>query len=110
MMSIFKANINTQDYEPHPPYKEKTHYLRKSTDADGRVLRAGFLIADPEKDAPGDGAGDDNVFVIEGRAIIRTDEGEVVEIGPGDFVSCPKGVKTHWEIVERLKVVFVYVE
>jgi uncharacterized cupin superfamily protein len=109
-MPVFKTSLETATYEPHPPYDEVAHYLRKSKGPDGRVLRAGFIIAEPQEGVLAAGDGDDNVFVLEGHAIVRTDEGEVIDLRPGDYASFPKGISQDWRIVERFKAVFVYVE
>ena len=42
-------------------------------------------------------------YIIQGRAIIHYGDGESVEIGKGDFVEFPSGLKCRWEIVEDLK-------
>jgi uncharacterized cupin superfamily protein len=109
-MPVYLTSLATAKYEPHPPNDEVTHYLRRSEGPDGRVLRAGFVIAQPETGVIGDGAGDDNVFVLEGHAIVRTADGETTHLRPGDFASFPKGLAQEWEIVEQFKAVFVYVE
>jgi uncharacterized cupin superfamily protein len=109
-MPVFRTSVDTDDYEPHPPYDERAHYLRKSSGPDGRVLRAGFVIAEVQDGVIGDGKGDDTVFVLEGKAMVTTAEGETLELKPGDFVSFPKGVAQTWTIVERFKAAFVYVE
>ena len=109
-MPVFKSSLATATFEPHPPNKEVTHYMRKSGGPDGRVLRAGIVIAEPEEGVVGDGAGDDTVFVLEGHAVVRTADGETVDLRPGDFASFPKGLAQVWQIVERFKAVFVYVE
>jgi ethanolamine utilization protein EutQ (cupin superfamily) len=109
-MPVFKTSLATATYEPHPPYDERAHYLRKSQGPDGRVLRAGFMIAEVQDDVLADGLGDDNVFVLEGHAIVETGEGETIDLRPGDFASFPKGVKQAWRIVERFRAAFVYVE
>jgi uncharacterized cupin superfamily protein len=109
-MAVFKTSLSTATFEPHPPYDEVTHYLRKTVGPDGRVLRAGFVIAQPEEGVLAEGAGDDTVFVLEGHAIVKTADGETIDLLPGDYVSFPKGIAQEWHIVERFKAVFVYVE
>lgn len=109
-MPVFKSSLSTATFEPHPPHNEVTHYMRKSSGPDGRVLRAGIVIAEPEEGIEGDGGGDDTVFVLEGHAVVRMGDGETVDLRPGDFASFPKGSAAVWQIVERFKAVFVYVE
>lgn len=109
-MPVYKSNVASATFEPHPPFDEVSHYVRKWSGPGGRVLRVGFVIAQPQDGVVGDGAGDDNVFVLEGHAIVTTAEGEVIDLRPGDFASFPKGVAQDWQIVERFKAAFVYVE
>jgi mannose-6-phosphate isomerase-like protein (cupin superfamily) len=109
-MPVFKTSLSTAVYEPHPPYDERAHYLRKSGGSGERVLRAGFVVAEVQDGVHSDGAGDDTVFVLEGRAVVHTADGEEVQLSPGDFVSFPKGVAQVWTILERFRIAFVYVE
>ena len=41
-------------------------------------------------------------FTIQGKVIVETDI-ETVEIGEGDFVTFPKGLKSVWDIKENIK-------
>lgn len=41
-------------------------------------------------------------LIIEGRAMAKTDEGDV-EFGAGDYVIFPKGLKCTWEIKEKIR-------
>ena len=40
-------------------------------------------------------------YVVEGKAIIHTDDG-TVEFGAGDYVVMPKGLTCKWEITEKI--------
>lgn len=109
-MQVYRDNLSDARYEPHPPLREQVHYVRKSGGDGERVLRCGFIIAEPQDGIPGDIAGDDQVFVLEGRAVIETEAGDRIELVPGDLASFPKGLKATWQIIERFKAVFTYVE
>jgi quercetin dioxygenase-like cupin family protein len=108
-MPVYKTSLSTAEYEPDLEHKEVKHYLRKSEPGE-RVLRAGFIIAQPEQGVPGSGHGDDNVFVLAGEAHVTMADGEKVVLKAGDFASFPKGTPQTWDIIEEFKVVFVYVE
>jgi ethanolamine utilization protein EutQ (cupin superfamily) len=109
-MLPFKTNVATTEYVQSSEYDEKHHYLRKS-EGSWSVLRAGFVIAQPEEGVAGSGEGDDNVFVLAGEAhVIVADSDEPVILRAGDFVSFPKGKPQTWNIVEEFRAVFVYVE
>ena len=41
-------------------------------------------------------------YILEGRAIVTPENGEPVEIGRGDLVTFPKGMKCTWKITEYL--------
>ena len=41
-------------------------------------------------------------LILEGKAIIKTSEGNV-EFGAGDYVVFPKGLKGTWEIKKKLR-------
>ena len=109
-MKPFRTNLSTTDYVQSTEYNEKLHYLRKS-EGNWTILRAGFVIAQPEQSVPGSGAGDDTVFVLAGEAHVTIpDEEEPVVLRQGDFVSFPRGVPQTWNIVEEFRAVFVYTE
>lgn len=42
-------------------------------------------------------------FILEGRAKVQPEGGEVVEFGPGDMVTFPKGMKCTWDIKQAVK-------
>jgi hypothetical protein len=41
---------------------------------------------------------EETCFLLEGDVRITTDEGQVVELGKGDLVTFPRGLKCVWEI------------
>ena len=109
-MIPFKTNVSTTDYVQSSDYNERHHYLRRS-EGKWTVLRAGFVIAQPEEGVVGTGAGDDTVFVLAGEARVTIpDADQSVVLRAGDFVSFPRGVPQTWDIIEEFRAVFVYVE
>ena len=42
-------------------------------------------------------------YLLEGKAVVETDDGEKVQFGKGDFVIFPKGLSCVWEIKEPVK-------
>jgi uncharacterized cupin superfamily protein len=42
-------------------------------------------------------------YLLEGKAVIETNDGEKVQFGKGDFVTFPKGLSCVWEIKEPVK-------
>lgn len=45
-------------------------------------------------------------YILEGKVVVTTDEGEEVEINKGDLVLFPKGLKCKWKILEPIKKVY----
>ncbi len=50
----------------------------------------------------------ETAYVREGRVIVRTDEGDDVEIKAGDIVTFPNGMKCTWEVKETIRKVFMF--
>ena len=42
-------------------------------------------------------------YLLEGKVVVETEEGEKVEFGKGDFVTFPKGLSCIWDIKEPVK-------
>ena len=42
-------------------------------------------------------------YLIEGKVVVETEDGEKVEFGKGDFVKFPKGLSCVWDIKEPVK-------
>ena len=42
-------------------------------------------------------------YLLEGKVVVKTEDGESVEFGKGDFVTFPKGLKCTWEVKEPVK-------
>jgi uncharacterized cupin superfamily protein len=104
---ILRTHVDTEDYEPLPPYNERFHYLTR-IGVEDRPFRAGFVVAEPQKDVIDEVPKDGAIFVLEGEAHVETADGEAVILKPGDFVSFQKGVTQTWEIVSRFKAAVVF--
>ena len=46
-------------------------------------------------------------YVLEGKVKVTTEEGEV-EIGKGDLVTFPKGLKCVWKVEKRIEKVYKF--
>jgi len=42
-------------------------------------------------------------YLLEGKVVVETENGEKVEFGKGDFVAFPKGLSCIWDIKEPVK-------
>jgi uncharacterized cupin superfamily protein len=42
-------------------------------------------------------------YVLEGRVVVTPDDGEPVEIQPGDLVTFPVGMSCTWRVVEPIR-------
>jgi uncharacterized cupin superfamily protein len=42
-------------------------------------------------------------YLLEGKVVVETEDGEKVEFGKGDFVTFPKGLSCVWDIKEPVK-------
>ncbi len=42
-------------------------------------------------------------YILEGRVIVETKDGQKVEIKKGDFVTFPKGLSCRWDIKEPIR-------
>ena len=42
-------------------------------------------------------------YLLEGRVVVETEDGEVVEFGRGDFVTFPRGLSCTWDVKEPVK-------
>jgi len=45
-------------------------------------------------------------YILEGKAVIETPNGDKVEISRGDLVLFPKGLKCCWQILEKIRKVY----
>ncbi len=42
-------------------------------------------------------------YLLEGKVTVKTEDGEEVEFGKGDYVTFPKGLSCRWEVKEPVK-------
>ncbi|MDD5504077.1 MAG: cupin domain-containing protein [Candidatus Omnitrophica bacterium] len=47
-------------------------------------------------------------FLIEGKAVIRTEKGGEIIITKGDLVKLPKGIVCAWQVVESIRKVYTF--
>ena len=46
---------------------------------------------------------DERAYVLEGKVRVTPEGGSAVEIGKGDLVLFPKGMKCKWDVVEKIR-------
>jgi len=49
---------------------------------------------------------DERAYVLEGKVRVIPEGGPPVEIGKGDLVLFPKGMKCRWEVQEKIRKVY----
>lgn len=42
-------------------------------------------------------------YLLEGKVVVETEDGEKVEFGKGDFVTFPRGLSCTWDIKEPVR-------
>ena len=47
-------------------------------------------------------------YLFEGKANVRPEAGDEVEIKKGDLVKFPKGLKCNWDVSEKIRKVYVF--
>ena len=47
-------------------------------------------------------------YILEGQVDITTEDGEIVSIGPGDFVVFPRGLKCEWKVRQSVLKYFSF--
>ncbi|MFH0823210.1 MAG: 16S rRNA (adenine(1518)-N(6)/adenine(1519)-N(6))-dimethyltransferase RsmA [Pseudomonadota bacterium] len=53
-------------------------------------------------------ADDETAYVFEGRVTVKTDAGDSVDIGAGDLVTFPKGMKCTWTVHETIRKMYKF--
>jgi uncharacterized cupin superfamily protein len=48
----------------------------------------------------------ETAYVFEGKVTVQTEDGDKVEIEPGDLVTFPKGLKCTWTVHEKIRKVY----
>ena len=49
----------------------------------------------------------ETAYILDGKVIVKTPDGSV-EIGKGDIVTFPKGLKCTWEVKEKIRKVYTF--
>ena len=50
----------------------------------------------------------ESCYILEGQVDITTEDGEIVSIGPGDFVIFPRGLKCEWKVRQSVLKYFSF--
>jgi len=106
--SVPVSTITATSYEPFMVEGEhvgEVHWLRVGSGGEGQ-LYAGLWTCEP-RDIPYTFPGDETFQVLEGEVHIELEDGESVDLKPGDIVSFTKGQKAHWTITKPFKKFFV---
>ncbi len=85
--------------------KGRVHWLRQEGVGEGMLL-TGIFTSEPST-FPYEFAGDETFHFIEDRVTIQMENGEGVDLKPGDIASYPKGAKSTWKIHEPFRKFFV---
>lgn len=48
----------------------------------------------------------ETAYVFKGRAAVIAEDGQQAELGPGDLVVFPKGLKCRWKVTEQIEKVY----
>ena len=48
----------------------------------------------------------ETAYIFKGKVMVSTNDGSKVEIRPGDLAVFPKGLKCHWQVLERIEKVY----
>jgi uncharacterized protein len=51
---------------------------------------------------------DETAYVKEGLVKVRTEYGQEVELGAGDLVFFPRGLKCTWTVVQTIRKVYIF--
>ncbi len=112
-MQTFRSRVDApSDFEDFPidgvvagELKGRVHWLRQEGVGEGMLL-TGIFTGEPST-FPYQYAGDETFHVIEGSVTIQMENGESVDLKPGDIASFPKGAKSTWVIHEPFRKFFV---
>lgn len=108
---IRHSNIKATDYEPfsldavdgNP--NGKVHWLKVSPEGEP-LLYAGFFTADPATFTYTFG-GNETFNLLEGEVRIELENGDRIDMVPGDVAAFPKGHRSTWTIKSPFKKFFV---
>jgi uncharacterized cupin superfamily protein len=112
MAEFFSTRVDADGFEPYPldpadiiegEPNSRVHWLRQDEDTG---LYTGIFRADPVKTRYA-WAQDETVHILEGEVRIEFDDGDAIELGPGDVASFRKGDSAVWDIKSPLREFFV---
>lgn len=111
---IHHSNINATEFEPFPldavkgNPNGKVHWLKASAEGEP-LLYAGFFTVDPSTFTY-TFSGNETFHLLEGEVSIELENGDRLDMVPGDVASFPKGHPSTWTIKSPLKKFFVISE
>lgn len=83
----------------------KIQYL-VNENSDARKLTIGVLTAEGPSTVRSRLRGDEAVYIIDGTAVVRIDDGPTIGLVAGDSLFLPKGTQCTWEIPGPMKEFF----
>jgi hypothetical protein len=83
----------------------RIHFLRRKG-SEGNTYMSGVFTVQPSV-VRSTIVLDETVLVLEGQARLELDDGQVLELGPGDVAFLAKGTKLHWHFLTPFKELFV---
>jgi uncharacterized protein len=113
-MSTLAARQVPASQEPLPPMPLAAESIREGTpQAFGAVL----LQSDDKRVSSGlwecspgrftwDFVWDEFVHLHAGHVIVTTQDGQRIELKAGDFATFPRGLKTEWQVLEKVRKTF----
>jgi uncharacterized cupin superfamily protein len=113
-MSTLTARQVRKSSEPLPPMPLAAESIREGKpEAFGAVL----LQSDDKRVSSGlwecspgrftwDFVWDEFVHVHSGHVIVTTQDGQRIELRAGDFATFPRGLKTEWQVLEKVRKTF----
>lgn len=113
-MNTLTARHVRASSEPLPPMPLAPESIREGTpQAFGRIL----LQSDDKRISSGlwectpgrftwDFTWDEFVHVHVGHVVVTTEDGRRIELRAGDFAAFPRGLKTEWQVLERVRKTF----
>jgi uncharacterized cupin superfamily protein len=111
MAEFFTTRVDADGFEPYPldpadiiegEPNSRVHWLRQ----DDSGLLTGVFAADPVKTRYA-WPQDETIHVLEGEVRIEFDDGDALELGPGDVASFKKGDTAIWHIKSPFREFFV---
>ncbi len=103
------ANIDLGEFSPKPTSIEGSQMEASRTlfRSETGALEIGVWECTPGRSTADRSLSSETCHFIFGRVEMRTTEGEVRQLGPGDLLVLPQGWKGEWRLLERTRKLYV---